>query len=328
MKKLLLFPYNHDTSLSSSSSSQVLINSLTKTITEHYGLQILKSEYLKEDLDIEMLYTNLFQTCYTDISQKHSYINFKSFSKTTIPTVTITTSKNQNHTSNKHSTNQSQSQQQIKVEICSGNGDWICQQAKADKESLWISIEIRADRVYKTFINALLEHIDNLVIIQGCALFTTSKHFQPNSVDNFMINMPEPPQQRGKFEETKHLLTSEFFISLSRVLKKTIGLLTVYTDNKWYGELLVHLLSESIVNTKQLKMKSIVPSEIDKQFSSDDGYGIWNIEFQMNNVYLYSGRPSSECGYYDHTTGSYFDRLKKDENQGVDHKYFIVLRNR
>ena len=154
MKKLLLFPYNRDTSLSSSvsssssSSSQVLINSLTKTITEHYGLQILKSEYLKEDLDIEMLYTNLFQTCHSDISQKHSYINFKSFSKTTIPSIpTVTTmSKNQNHTSNKHSTNQSQSQQKIKVEICSGNGDWICQQAKADKESLWISIEIRADK--------------------------------------------------------------------------------------------------------------------------------------------------------------------------------------
>ena len=302
-----------------------LKNKLIKAVKKNYGFELLKKEYI-QDIDIDNLYSEVFDT-------NTCHINFQKFSSPpATPAAPAAVAVSETQASQKKTKQRHTKRLPIKIEICSGNGDWICQQAKTDKDSLWVSIEIRADRVYKTFINAMLENVNNLLIMQGDANDVISSYIGPAMIDNFMINMPEPPQQKGAnlITEASHLLTIEFFCMLSYRLKSK-GYITVFTDNKWYGELLVNILYECIEtitastssNQQQLHMKSILPSET-ILFPSESG--LWNTCYHKNNIYLYSGTPSMECGYYDTTTSSYFDRLKKEEHHS-DEKYFIVLQN-
>lgn len=217
----------------------------------------------------------------------------------------------------------------VKCEICSGNGDWICAQANADKNSLWVAIEIRSDRVYRTFTNAVINNVDNLIIIRGDANFLLQNFFAFESIDTFCINMPEPPQQRGNNASTdstiNHLLNIEFLVLLSKALKrKRLKFITIFTDNKWYGQFLVRMISEFIrdgssKNNGRFRMKSVLPAEA----SNLDG--TWSPSFNIDNIYLYSGNPGADCGYMVNAQ-SYFDLLKKQELQS-DEKYFIVLQN-
>ena len=224
----------------------------------------------------------------------------------------------------------SSNKRMIKCEICSGNGDWICAQANSDKSSLWVAIEIRSDRVYRTFANAVINNVDNLIIIRGDANFILQNYSAFESIDTFCINMPEPPQQRGNNVSNdstiNHLLNIEFLILLSKKLKrKPLKFLTIFTDNKWYGQFLVRMLSDFIrddnisKNTRKFPMKSVTPAE------SSHLDGIWTPSYNIGDVYLYSGNPGMDCGYMVHAQ-SYFERLKKEELHS-DEKYFIVLQN-
>ena len=55
--------------------------------------------------------------------------------------------------------------QPVKVEICSGHGDWIVERAKNDPHSNWVGLEIRHERVYQIWSKMRFEQLDNLMII-------------------------------------------------------------------------------------------------------------------------------------------------------------------
>ena len=55
--------------------------------------------------------------------------------------------------------------QPIKMEICSGHGDWIVERAKNDPHSNWVGLEIRHERVYQIWSKMRFEQLDNLMII-------------------------------------------------------------------------------------------------------------------------------------------------------------------
>jgi hypothetical protein len=59
----------------------------------------------------------------------------------------------------------------VKLEICSGGGEWAVTQAAADAgRAHWLTLELRHDRVHQTFLRAAFERVDNLCVLGGNAM--------------------------------------------------------------------------------------------------------------------------------------------------------------
>jgi len=159
----------------------------------------------------------------------------------------------------------------IKLEICSGNGEWVTAQANADYEqvgdrrlprALWVAMELRCDRVQQSvshyFLSSHLslsaidiprleqsshhpphgsELIGNLAVLGGDASIIIPNHIADCSVSDIFVNHPQPPERLGRlnFSQGSHLLTGPFLKELHRVLRPR-GRLTIVTDNYQYAK--------------------------------------------------------------------------------------------
>ena len=205
----------------------------------------------------------------------------------------------------------------IKLEICSGTGDWVCAQASADTDAHWVALELRHDRVYNTLTNAIIEGIPNLSLLRGDAM-RILPHIPDGSVHGLFVNYPEPPQKTGRSEESggavsegAHLLDEAFFRSVGRVLTSK-GSLTILTDNLWYAKLLVQVIAET---TAESGLRSLSP----------DKCADHQVEFSIGEVHLFRGLPGPAHGHVAESS-SYFDRLWKKGK--MDERYFLVLKKR
>lgn len=102
----------------------------------------------------------------------------------------------------------------IKLEICSGAGDWAARQARADVgRANWVALELRCDRSS----SALRKHMflssgerdrgahhsstdvapsaSNLAVISGDAVHVLHTRVAPNSIAAMFVNHPEPPER-------------------------------------------------------------------------------------------------------------------------------------
>jgi tRNA G46 methylase TrmB len=60
--------------------------------------------------------------------------------------------------------------QALKLEICSGAGEWAAAQALQDAgKANWITLELRHGRVYQTFVRMMMESVHNLCVVGGDA---------------------------------------------------------------------------------------------------------------------------------------------------------------
>lgn len=168
----------------------------------------------------------------------------------------------------------------IKLEICSGNGEWVTAQANADYEkvgdrllprALWVAVELRCDRVQHTASHYFLsshtalsaidipphpkqsarqpphggELIGNLAVLGGDASIIIPNHFADCSVSDIFVNHPQPPERLDRLavSQGSHLLTGPFLKELHRVLRPR-GRLTIVTDNYQYAKDLAQSISE------------------------------------------------------------------------------------
>ena len=134
----------------------------------------------------------------------------------------------------------------LKLELCSGHGDWVVAQAKAESDSAhWAALELRHDRVHSIFSRAVFEGIENLCILSGNASKVLNQHFFRKSVAHIFVNFPEPPHFSGIIaaEDKNHLLQSSFFHEMHRVLEND-GRLTIFSDNGPYCRTLCETLSQ------------------------------------------------------------------------------------
>ena len=133
----------------------------------------------------------------------------------------------------------------VKMEICSGTGDWVVAQAKADTgRANWVSLELRHDRVHQTMTKMALHRARNLACIAGDANKVLAKHVPPASLAQVVINFPEPPLWSGGDGESNfHLLTPEFFKLVHAALQKK-GTLCILSDNVRYSVNVARTLAE------------------------------------------------------------------------------------
>ena len=128
------------------------------------------------------------------------------------------------------------SQLPVKLEICSGHGDWIIERASQSQTTAnWLALEIRFERVYTIFSKLNFKHLENLAILGGEANHIISNHLPPGILDEVFINYPDPPV----WEFSQWLLISEAFLRvLHRVLIRGRHV-TIVTDDREYAGLMV-----------------------------------------------------------------------------------------
>lgn len=150
---------------------------------------------------------------------------------------------------------ESNNSQRYMLEIGSGSGDWIVDQAGSDqgREDRWIALELRCDRVYDIATKSILRNLSNISIFGGDANIIVSQHIQTNSIHKIFVNFPEPPHHSSGIGDSqgKHLYTYPFFKQLYRILKdydtssKDIsGTVTIVSDNFSYLQSIAHMLAE------------------------------------------------------------------------------------
>jgi len=120
----------------------------------------------------------------------------------------------------------------VKIEYCSGNGDWVAYQAQQDPESNWVAVEKLFGRVRKIWSKAKNYNLENLLCVCGEALYTTSTYFPPESVAEVYVNFPDPwPKKR----HAKYRLIQDSFVDEMYRILEDGGMVTLVTDDEPYS---------------------------------------------------------------------------------------------
>ena len=270
---------------------------------EGFGLKTLIAKY--------SLNENQFLNHFTSILDNNSEkINLK-----TLMYGSISDEKGSNKKQNHQQQQQQQEQQQqrpVKIEICSGAGEWVVSQAKNDPGSDWVSMEIRHDRIYQIFCRSMFDNCHNLSIISGDASIILPLHIQSSCAKFIFVNYPEPPQQKGEDHDSQssHLLSGEFFKSMANALTDD-GIMTILTDNEWYAKFLLKIVDNL---NHVLKSSTVINKNKD--------YRVHDIS-RKNKILLYEGLPGIDCGVANINASSYFDRLWQGHQQR--RRFFLAL---
>jgi len=214
----------------------------------------------------------------------------------------------------------------LKVEVCSGTGEWAVTQAVADRSlANWVAMELRYDRTFEALTRAVTHRARNLCLVAGDAVPVFDHHFIPGTVSSIFVMHPEPPLQLGASAAAQsvapHLLEAGFLASMARALRPG-GTLLVVTDLRWYGEVLLSVCAE-VCN----RDPSLTPFQPTASYSvpcrkATAAGGV---------VCLFRGQPGVDCGITAPNASSYFRRLKDQEKAAWNApdeslRYFLGIR--
>jgi len=249
----------------------------------------------------------------------------------------------------------------LHIELGSGSGDWIVLQARKNPLQNYISVELRADRVFQTFSKLILNSVsdcssnlplNNLCCVGSeCGSFLRSR-VKDGSVSTIYVNHPEPPTQTlgsddkdvssllAGTEEPAHMLNSKTLIEAARCLKRDgEGKLIIVTDNRWYARLICFTLQKILVQNNELLSQMALNGKfhcIEKFSGEGKGYAVKNAKNAMNTttIVLYEGMPNELIGHFtdSNETGgrSYFDRLWRTgagSHSEMKKRFIIALRS-
>jgi len=169
----------------------------------------------------------------------------------------------------------------VKIEVCAGSGEWITNRALKEPNSNWVSLDIRHDRVFQTWSKAVLNNLSNILVLSGEANSVFTNNINSESVDEVIINFPEPPAMEGS---QQHLITTSFLAQIYRVLKDK-GILIALTDNKPYST----IISKAVSQFKD-RFESVFPQQFDTSIPADYGSSyfdrFWN-KGTLTNRYFF-----------------------------------------
>ncbi len=124
------------------------------------------------------------------------------------------------------------------IEFCSGNGDWIIEQAIKYPTKNWLAIEKRFDRVRKIWSKIKNRSIPNLVATYGEGSRVSTSYFPKESVEKVFVNFPDPwPKNR---HAKNRIISVDFLKEVARILTCK-GSFTFVTDDQPYSELFLQL---------------------------------------------------------------------------------------
>lgn len=220
------------------------------------------------------------------------------------------------------------------LELGSGSGDWACLQAQLNPSGQYVTVELRADRVFQTFAKGMLRDkpLTNLCCVGSeCGSFLRQR-IRTGTVDAIFVNHPEPPTQThgvneaDQSDEPAHMLNNKMVISSAKCLKPDgRGRLIIVTDNLLYAQHICRSVSKLL---SQVDLVGVAPREVhDLKRIESFGHGSLN---------LYEGNPSISVDHYVVKGGpsngtSYFDRLWRTgagKHADMKRRYIIALRTK
>ena len=121
----------------------------------------------------------------------------------------------------------------VRIEVCSGHGDWITRRAKLDPKVQWVGIEMRRNRIALTWMKALRLGVEkNVRLVCGMAHDALDSARAPaGSATEVYVNYPDPPEWVGS---SQVLVDAAFLRDVHRVLKPK-GQLICVTDDSAYA---------------------------------------------------------------------------------------------
>jgi tRNA (guanine-N7-)-methyltransferase len=136
----------------------------------------------------------------------------------------------------------------IKMEYCSGNGDWIVEKARTNPQYNWIALEKKYERVRKIWSKGQNYDLKNLFIISGEGFEVTTHFIHKNSLSEVFINFPDPwPKRR----DHKHRIIQPLFLDALASVMQDKATLHIVTDDMPFSDSIIKIVNNnpSFVNT-------------------------------------------------------------------------------
>jgi len=131
-------------------------------------------------------------------------------------------------------------QNPVYIEYCSGNGQWIIEQAQKNPHINWVALEKRFDRVRKIWSKRDNLAIKNLFIVCGEAQPFAKHLVAGESVDGIYVNFPDP---WPKDKHAKHRIIQSDFVSDCAETMKSGASMVLVTDDDTYRDQMLDVVS-------------------------------------------------------------------------------------
>lgn len=162
---------------------------------------------------------------------------------------------------------------EVYCEIGSGSGAHLIERARRDPKALYIGIELRYKRAYRTVLKAERDGVENLYVLR-----TDAKHlltlFPEKRLSGIYVNFPDPWDKRRWHKN--RMMSQQFFENALKLLREG-GYVSYKTDHQEYFESTIALL-ETLPNfeitevTRDLYgseyLDDNVPTEFERLFRS------------------------------------------------------------
>jgi tRNA (guanine-N7-)-methyltransferase len=129
----------------------------------------------------------------------------------------------------------------VKIEFCSGNGDWVAHRASLEPEVHWVSVEKLFARVRKIWAKLKNHRLNNLFCICGEALNSTKRYLPSESVNEVYVNFPDPWPKK---KHAKYRLIQMPFVNEIHRILHCGGTVTLVTDDDIYSEQMIEVLGQ------------------------------------------------------------------------------------
>lgn len=128
----------------------------------------------------------------------------------------------------------------ICVELACGRGEYTVGMARLFKNTNFIGVDIKGDRIWKGSGIAIEEGLDHVAFLRT-EILLLQKFFEPGEVNEIWITFPDP---RPKLRDEKRRLTSPRFMDIYKQLISKDGWVRLKTDNTGLFEFTLEKLKE------------------------------------------------------------------------------------
>ena len=122
---------------------------------------------------------------------------------------------------------------QLKLEIGIGNGDALIHMAAADRDSLYLGIEVHEPGIGRCLNNIAAQALDNVRLIKHDAIEVLEQMLDAETVDRLLLFFPDPWHK--KRHHKRRIVNPRFRDLIHRVLKPA-GVIHIATDWQDYAE--------------------------------------------------------------------------------------------
>ncbi|EGN76227.1 tRNA (guanine-N(7)-)-methyltransferase [Idiomarina sp. A28L] len=168
------------------------------------------------------------------------------------------------------------------LEIGFGMGKSLVTMAKAAPEKNFIGVEVHTPGVGACLLEAELQEVSNLRVIEHDAVVVLKEWVADNSLDGVQIFFPDPWHK--KRHHKRRLIQLDFVALLRKKLKKG-GVLHLATDWENYAEHMLEVMNEAPSYSNQSTDGTYIPRPEERPLTKFEqrgqrlGHGVWDMKY-------------------------------------------------